>query len=146
MSLTAAHLSWRREAFERQITGAEDIAEIIGHRQLDALSTQRFSFWFTPSLHPSQRPNALATELLLAAGPFTAPTVPVLGGHVVLTAHDHSGCFGSLTAADIQHLASTAAAVRGYRRHLLEGRLRRAERQRLHRIKAQHQRPAATPS
>lgn len=146
MSFTAAHLSWRREAFERHIAGPADIAEIIGHRQIDTLSTQRFAFWFTPSLHLSQHPNALATELLLAAGRFTARTVPVLCGHVVLTVHDHIGCFGNLTSAEIQQLASAAAAVRSYPRYLLEGRLHRAERQRLHRIRAQHERRAGTPS
>jgi hypothetical protein len=52
----------------------------------------RLTFWFSPPtrLAPDDV-NRPATELLLAATRFTAPTVPLMRGRIVLTSHDSSG-------------------------------------------------------
>jgi hypothetical protein len=66
----------------------------------------QFDFWFTPSTRRCQRrPNQVATELLLATTTFTAKTVPLLRGCVVVATHDADGDLDGLSWQQLDLLA-----------------------------------------
>jgi hypothetical protein len=82
-----------------RIRSVADIAEVVRDRYVDSLTSAdgRINFWFSPSLRESQVLNRRATELLLLATGFTASTVPLLRGQVLLASHDSSGSLTGLT-------------------------------------------------
>ncbi|MDT5349774.1 MAG: hypothetical protein QOH91_3061 [Mycobacterium sp.] len=108
-----------------QVRSVADIAEVVRDRHVDSLTSAngRIDFWFSPSLREPQVLNRRATELLLLATGFTASTVPLLHGQVLLTSHDSSGCLAGLTddCLDQLHMPDT----RGWRdRGVLDRRFR----------------------
>ena len=67
---------------------------------------RQFDFWFTPSTRRCQRRvNRRATELLLATTTFTAKTVPLLRGCVVVATHDSDGDLDGLSWQQLDLLA-----------------------------------------
>jgi hypothetical protein len=88
------------------IHSVSDIAKAVRDRHVDSLTSTdgRIDFWFSPSLQQTEVLNRHATELLLMATGFTASTVPLLRGQVVLTSHDSSGRLTGLTNDCIEQL------------------------------------------
>lgn len=87
-------------ALETQAFSEADIAELIKDHALESLTStdRQFDFWFTPSTQSCQhRPNRRATGLLLATTRFTAKTVPLLCGGVVVATHDADGNLDGLS-------------------------------------------------
>ncbi|HTQ18826.1 hypothetical protein [Mycobacterium sp.] len=89
-----------------RIHSVADIAEVVRDSHVDNLTSAdgRIDFWFSPSLKESQVPNRRATELLLLATRFTASSVPLLRGQVVLASHDSSGRLAGLTDGCLDQL------------------------------------------
>jgi hypothetical protein len=89
-----------------EIRSVPDIADVVGDPYVDSLSSAdgRIDFWFSPSLQQPRALNRRATELLLATTRFTASTVPLLRGQVLLASHDSSGRPAGLTKDCIDRL------------------------------------------
>jgi hypothetical protein len=80
--------------YETQAYSKADIAQLVHDRGLQCLTStdRQFDFWFAPSTQRCQRrANRHATELLLTSTNFTAKTVPLLRGGVVVATHDADG-------------------------------------------------------
>lgn len=95
------------ELYTAVVSDMSDITDLVGGRHLEALSSTALSivFWFNPHLHlVSRGVNPLATELLLATTSFTARTVPLLRGDVVVTSHDSDGNLAGLTPRCVDRL------------------------------------------
>ncbi|ORA32837.1 hypothetical protein [Mycobacterium aquaticum] len=95
-------------ALETQAFSQADIAELIKDYALESLTStdRQFDFWFAPSTQFCQhRPNRRATELLLATTQFTAKTVPLLRGGVVVATHDADGNLDGLSWHQLDLLA-----------------------------------------
>src|SRR5689334_7563392 len=87
-------------ALETRAYSQADIAELVKDYGLESLTStdRQFDFWFTPSTRSCQRrPNRRATGLLLATTRFTAKTVPLLRGGVVVATHDADGDLDGLS-------------------------------------------------
>ena len=86
--------------YETQAYTQADIADLVHDRGLQCLTStdRQFDFWFTPSTPGCQRRvNRFATELLLSTTNFTAKTVPLLHGGVVVATHDADGDLDGLS-------------------------------------------------
>lgn len=95
--------------YDVDITTIDDIRNLVGDQRVETLTSSdgRIDFWFTPSTRPAhQRPNRLATQLVLVTTTFSARTVPLLGGTVVIASHDAHGTLIGLGAAERQQLAA----------------------------------------
>ena len=81
-----------------------DIAHILGELQLEALTSRDAAivFWFSPALH--RFINPAATGFLLAATSFSARTVPILRGDILITSHDTAGNAVGLSQREINRL------------------------------------------
>jgi hypothetical protein len=80
--------------YETRAYSNADIAELVDDYGLESLTStdRQFDFWFTPSTRRCRRKvNRSATEMLLATTRFTAKTVPLLGGAVVVATHNSAG-------------------------------------------------------
>jgi hypothetical protein len=87
-----------------------DIAELVNHCGLESLSSadREFDFWFTPSTRRCDRKvNRIATEMLLATTRFTARTVPLLHGGVVVATHDSAGELDGLSWHQLDRLVQS---------------------------------------
>jgi hypothetical protein len=81
-------------AYETRAYSKTDIAQFVQDQGLQSLAStdRQFDFWFASSTRPCQNhANRCATELLLATTRFTATTVPLLRGCVVIATHDADG-------------------------------------------------------
>src|SRR6201991_3663417 len=104
---TVLYFSPRGATYETQDYSKADIAGLVHDRGLACLtSTKRqFDFWFTPSARRCQRrANRRATELLLATTNFTAKTVPLLRGCIVVATHDSDGDLDGLSWQQLDDL------------------------------------------
>lgn len=97
---TVLYFSANDVAYETRAYSKADIAELVDDYGLESLTStdRQFDFWFTPSTRRCQRRiNRRATELLLATTKFTAKTVPLLRGGVVVATHDSDGDLDGLS-------------------------------------------------
>ncbi len=86
--------------YETQAYTQADIAHLVDDRGLQCLTSadRQFDFWFTPAPQRCQnRVNRFATELLLTTTNFTAKSVPLLHGGVVIATHDADGDLDGLS-------------------------------------------------
>lgn len=86
--------------YETRAYSNADIAELVHNYGLECLTSadRQFDFWFTPSNGRCRRKvNRGATEMLLATTRFTANTVPLLRGAVVVATHDSDGDLDGLS-------------------------------------------------
>jgi hypothetical protein len=91
---TVLYFSPSGVGYETRAYSTADIAELVNDHGLQCLTStdRQFDFWFASSTHRCQRrANRAATELLLATTTFTARTVPLLRGCVVIATHDADG-------------------------------------------------------
>jgi len=100
--------------YEARAYTRADIAALVYDFALESLTSadRQFDFWFTPSTRPCHRPvNRCATEMLLATTGFTADTVPLLRGAVVVTTHDSDGGLDGLSWQQLDLLAQKARSL-----------------------------------
>ncbi|ORB17084.1 hypothetical protein [Mycobacterium noviomagense] len=101
-------------AFETRAFSKADIADLVNDCGLESLTSTdgQFDFWFTPSTQRCQRrPNRSATELLLATTRFTAKTVPLLRGGVVVATHDSDGDLDGLSWQQLDRLVQRSRSL-----------------------------------
>lgn len=126
------------ELYKTTLRSVDDIAEIVRDRQLETLTNRDgIEFWFTPSTHRfHHRVNRKATEIFLATTRFTASTVPLLRGIVVLTAHDAAGELTGLSDAQVNGLAATCGRTPWREELVLTCRISRDQRTQLRACRA----------
>jgi hypothetical protein len=91
-----------------------DIAELVHDCGLESLTSadRQFDFWFTPSTRRCRRKvNRGATEMLLATTRFTAKTVPLLRGGVVVATHDSAGELDGLSWQQLDLLIQNSCTL-----------------------------------
>ena len=101
-------------AYETQAYSKADLAQLVHDSGLQCLTStdRQFDFWFSPSTRPCQRSaNETATELLLATTTFTAKTVPLLRGCVVVATHDADGELDGLSWSQQDLLVRSVCAM-----------------------------------
>jgi hypothetical protein len=100
----------------REVTmySPDAIAAILRDPHVDCLTSDDglIDFWFRPSIPTRYRPNPHATEFLLVNSSFTAKTVPLLYGSVIICSRSAEGRLMGLTALDHQQLHSSSRLAR----------------------------------
>jgi hypothetical protein len=97
---TVLYFSATGTVYETRAYSNADIDQLVQAQGLQCLSSEdrQFDFWFSPSTHGCQRlTNRSATEVLLTTTSFTAKTVPLLRGCVVVATHDSDGDLDGLS-------------------------------------------------
>jgi hypothetical protein len=114
--------------YETRAYSNADIAGLVHDYGLESLSSsdRQFDFWFTPSTRRCRRNvNRSATELLLATTRFTAKTVPLLRGAVVIATHDSAGELDGLSWQQLQLLIRHSNTVTNRDDRVLSRRIKR---------------------
>jgi hypothetical protein len=117
--------------YETRAYSNADIAGLVHDYGLESLSSadRQFDFWFTPSTRRCRRNvNRSATELLLATTRFTAKTVPLLCGAVVIATHDSAGELDGLTWQQLGLLIRHSRTVTSRDDRVLNRRIKRVAR------------------
>jgi hypothetical protein len=108
-----------------------DIVGLVHDYGLESLTStdRQFDFWFAPSTRHCRRTlNRNATEMLLATTQFTARTVPLLFGAVVVATHDSVGDLDGLSWKQLNLLSERAAALTRRDDRVLNRRIKREAR------------------
>lgn len=111
---TVLYFSANGSVFETKAFGKADLDELIQGRRLQHLTSAngQFDFWFSPTTQRCQRRvNTKATEILMATSDFTAKSVPLLHGCVVVATHDHDGDLDGLSWEQQELLVAKHGAV-----------------------------------
>jgi len=111
---TVLYCSANGAVYETSAYTKSDIDQLITTRGLQCLTSAdgQFDFWFSPSTSKCQRRvNRAATELLMATTSFTAKTVPLLRGAVVIAAHDFEGDLDGLSWKQLDQLVERNRSV-----------------------------------
>ena len=127
--------------YETRAYSKADLDKLVATHSLNCLTTadRQFDFWFSAAPQKCQREtNTIATELLMASSTFTARTVPLLRGCVVIATHDSDGDLDGLSWQQLDDLARRA--------HSLSKRDERVLAKRLARDTARKPRPIRTPA
>jgi hypothetical protein len=105
---TVLYVSANGAVYETGAYSQADIDQLVHDRGLQSLTSadRQFDFWFSPSIRGCQRrTNRIATELLLATTCFTARTVPLLRGCIVVATHNADGDLDGLSWQQLDLLA-----------------------------------------
>ncbi len=130
---TVLYFSPRGAVYETRAYSRADIAELVARQGLRCLSSGdgEFDFWFAPSTrHCQRRANRGATELLLATSNFTAKSVPLLHGCVVVATHDADGDLDGLSWQQLDVLAYRGRTLSSGDERTLSRRIGRDDRRR----------------
>src|ERR1700761_8377165 len=117
--------------YETRAYSNADIAELVHDCGLESLTStdRQFDFWFTPSTRRCRRKvNRSATEILLATTRFTAKTVPLLRGGVVVATHDSAGDLDGLSWQQLELLIQNSCTLTRRDERVLGRRMTRDER------------------
>ncbi|WP_422749751.1 hypothetical protein ACN27E_09565 [Mycobacterium sp. WMMD1722] len=116
--------------YETRAYSKAEIAELIDDHGLENLSSRdrQYDFWFTPSTRRCRKINRRAIELLLVTTGYTARTVPLLRGAVVVATHDADGDLDGLSWQQLDALAEASRTLSKRELRVLERRIARAER------------------
>jgi hypothetical protein len=117
--------------YETRAYSDADIAELVHDFGLEGLTSadRQFDFWFTPSTRRCRRKvNLSATEMLLATTRFTAKTVPLLRGGVVVATHDSAGELNGLSWQQLDLLIQNSCTLTRRDDRVLSRRITRDER------------------
>jgi hypothetical protein len=116
--------SGNQRLYRAAITTTEDIADLVGDRHYESLTTAPgYQFWFAAS---AGRLNGPATKLLFTHQGLPPQATPLLRGHVVVTRRTAAGGPAGLSAEQICALLAPLEAI-GHRHELaIERRLNRA--------------------
>jgi hypothetical protein len=135
LALLASH---NQQVYRLTFDSADDIADHIRDTHLKTIPAGRFNFWVTPSLRTGdQQLNQPATKILFGTGPFTARSVPLLRGTVVVTAREHDGALRSMSEDEVMLLANFAYELPWPADLAVEWRLHRAARPQKRRHRAE---------
>ena len=151
---TVLYFSPSGAIYETRAYTKADIAQLVHDRGLQSLtsSDHQFDFWFAPSTQRcQQRANAAATEMLLATTNFSARSVPLLRGCVVVATHDADGDLDGLSWQQLDLLVHRSRALSKRDERVLARRIARDERRRQRSIGAArtatvHAVPSRTPA
>ena len=130
---TILYFSTTGTVHETSAYSRTDVEELIRGRGLYCLTSadRQFDFWFSPSLRGCQgRTNLPGTELLLATTNFTAKTVPLLHGGVVVATHDADGDLDGLSWQQLDFLIEKYSSLTKRDENVLRRRRMRADRRR----------------
>ena len=128
---TILYFSPNGVVFETRAYTKADIAQLVHDQGLQCLTSadRQFDFWFTPSTRRCQRrANQSATELLLATTTFTAKTVPMLRGCVVVATHDADGDLDGLSWQQLDLLVRRSRSLTKRDERVLSRRIVRGDR------------------
>jgi len=142
---TVLYCSTRGPVYETRAYTKADIDRLVQDHQLHCLTStdRQFDFWFSPSRPGCQsRVNVRATELFLATTNFTAKSVPLLPGAIVVASHDADGDLDGLSWQQLDELVCRNRALSDRELRILDRRIARHDRR-----QARHSRIAAvTPA
>ena len=127
---TVLYCSANGVVYETRAYSNADIDQLVQSQGLQCLTSadRQFDFWFSPSTRRCQRrTNTIATELLLATTSFTAKTVPLLRGCVVVATHDADGDLDGLSWQQLDLLAQKVRSLTKRDVRLLSRRLGREQ-------------------
>lgn len=130
---TVLYFSVNGAIYETRAYTTADIDQLVHDHGLQCLTSAdgRFDFWFSPSTHSCQRHvNRRATELLLATTTFTAKTVPLLRGCVVVATHDGDGELDGLSWQQLDLLARRGRSLTKLQKRALNRHINRDDRRR----------------
>jgi hypothetical protein len=128
---TVLYFSPNDVVYETRAYSNADIAELVHDYGLESLTStdRQFDFWFTPTTRRCRRKvNRSATELLLATTQFTAKTVPLLHGAVVVATHDSAGDLDGLSWQQLDLLIQRSLTLTRRDDRVLGRRIARDER------------------
>jgi hypothetical protein len=117
--------------YETSAYSNADIVGLVHDYGLESLTSddRQFDFWFTPTTRRCRRKiNRSATEMLLATTQFTAKTVPILYGAVVVATHDSVGDLDGLSWKQLDLLSKRGAALTRREDRILNRRIKREAR------------------
>lgn len=112
---TILYCSAKGAVYETRAYTKADVDHLIHTQGLQCLTSSdgQFDFWFSPSTQRCQRRvNTKATELLMATSSFTAKSVPLLHGCVVVATHDHDGDLDGLSWQQLELLVAKHSDVK----------------------------------
>jgi hypothetical protein len=130
---TVLYFSASGAVYETRAYSNADIHELVQDQGLQCLTSadRQFDFWFSPSTSRCQRRvNASATEILLQTTTFTAKSVPLLRGCVVVATHDADGALDGLSWQQLDFLAAKSRALSKRDERVLSKRFARDDRER----------------
>lgn len=128
---TVLYFSTNGPVYETRAYTPADITDLIHGQRLQCLTStdRQFDFWFSPTSRRCQcRINRKATELLLATTTFTAKTVPLLRGSIVLASHDADGDLDGLSWLQLDQLSGLNRTLTARDERILNRRIMREER------------------
>jgi hypothetical protein len=128
---TVLYFSPNGVVYETRAYSNADIAELVDNYGLESLTStdRQFDFWFTPSTRACRpKVNRSATEMLLATTRFTAKTVPLLRGGVVVATHDSAGELEGLSWQQLDRLIQNSFTLTRRDDRVLSRRITRDER------------------
>ncbi|MEO3759666.1 hypothetical protein ABGB19_15430 [Mycobacterium sp. B14F4] len=131
---TVLYFSPSGAIYETRAYTKADIAQLVHDQGLQSLTSadRQFDFWFAPSTQRcQQRANAGATEMLMATTNFSARTVPILRGCVVVATHDAEGDLDGLSWQQLDLLVRRSRSVGKREQRVLARRIARDDRRRL---------------
>ncbi|MFI5507937.1 hypothetical protein ACIA48_10750 [Mycobacterium sp. NPDC051804] len=117
--------------YETRAYSKADIDKLVATHSLNCLTTadRQFDFWFSASPQKCQRQtNTIATELLMASSTFSARTVPLLRGCVVIATHDADGDLDGLSWRQLDLLAAKNHAITNRQARILARRVAKEDR------------------
>jgi hypothetical protein len=125
---TVLYFSANGPVYETRAYTKADIDQLVQAQGLQCFTSadRQFDFWFSPSARGCQRRiNRNATEILLATTSFTARTVPLLRGSVVVATHDADGDLDGLSWRQLDLLVERSRALTRRDDRVLNRRLNR---------------------
>lgn len=128
---TILYFSTQGPVYETRAYTKADIDRLVHDRGLQSLSSadRQFDFWFSSTAGRCQRRvNRQATELLLATTNFSAKTVPLLRGAVVVATHDVEGDLDGLSWQQLDLLSQRIRSLSDRDERLLTRRIVRDQR------------------
>ncbi|MGJ6121542.1 hypothetical protein QN239_03095 [Mycolicibacterium sp. Y3] len=128
---TVLYFSATGAVYETRAYTQADITQLIHDQGLQCLTSadRQFDFWFSPTSRRCQRRvNRRASELLLATTSFTAKTVPLLRGSIVVATHDADGDLDGLSWEQLDLLARQNRTVTPRDERILNRRIMRDQR------------------
>lgn len=130
---TVLYFSATGAVYETQAYTVADIDTLVHDQGTHSVTSadRQFDFWFSPSTHRC-RPgtNHRPTELLLATTTFTAKTVPLLRGCVVVATHDTDGVLDGLSWCQLDVLLGRSRSLTAHEERVLNRRIKREDRRR----------------
>ena len=146
---TVLYFSTRGTVYETRAYTKADIDRLVQDHQLHCLtsSDRQFDFWFSPSRPGCQsQVNERATELFLATTNFTAKSVPLLPGCIVVATHDADGDLDGLSWEQLDLLVRRNRSVTDGDLRILDRRIQRHDRRQARRSRPAAVKTAPTPA